>query len=265
MSAAENGQGAETPRTDAVCRDEGEFRASVSGLIDFARTLERDLTAAQAALQAERESVARLKTSDEMHWRTLRECADILCLPDESPSLLPEKIRLLQACAASEKQAKIERGDMLLAAQAESESLRETNGRLRAALEACGVFTTPLEKLNGWGEYKEDAMRLRNEALALTPESVASEFAALRAEVARLTKDRDDWKAKHWKAHDDFHRQAISSVELIAERDGLRSALEGIASMPEYDQDDAHRLRHKAKTALATPPAAQTGAKEVTP
>lgn len=34
----------------------------------------------------------------------------------------------------------------------------------------------------------------------------------------------------------------------------LREALEDIANMPEYDQDDAHRLRHKAKMALAPAP-----------
>jgi hypothetical protein len=58
------------------------------------------------------------KISEEYGWRLLRECADILCLPGESPSLLPEKIRQLQACALSEKQAKVERGDMLVEAQA---------------------------------------------------------------------------------------------------------------------------------------------------
>lgn len=59
------------------------------------------------------EEIAQLKAREEMHWRTLRECADILCLPDESPSLLPEKIRQLQACLLSEKRAKVERGEML--------------------------------------------------------------------------------------------------------------------------------------------------------
>ena len=62
--------------------------------------------------------IAQLKAREEMHWRTLRECADILCLPDESPSLLPEKIRLMQACLLSEKRAKEERGEMLVEAQA---------------------------------------------------------------------------------------------------------------------------------------------------
>lgn len=75
------------------------------------------------AAHRERE-LALPKASDEAHWRTLRECADILCLPDESPSLLPEKIRLLQLCANSEKQAKVERGDMLVAEQEKTVKLR---------------------------------------------------------------------------------------------------------------------------------------------
>lgn len=79
----------------------------------------------QQVSDLERE-LAFAKASDEAHWRTLRECADILCLPDESPSLLPEKIRLLQLCAKSEKQAKVERGDMLIAAEEKNAELTNT-------------------------------------------------------------------------------------------------------------------------------------------
>jgi len=46
----------------------------------------------------------------------------------------------------------------------------------------------------------------------------------------------------------DFH--LAQSAEITAERDRLREALKGIRDMPEYDQDDAHRLRHGAKVAL---------------
>jgi len=42
--------------------------------------------------------------------------------------------------------------------------------------------------------------------------------------------------------------------ELQAEVEKLREALEDIANMPKIDQDDEHRLRHKAQMALATAP-----------
>ena len=45
-------------------------------------------------------------------------------------------------------------------------ALREDKARLIDALEACAVFTTPLERLKNWNEYKEHATRLRNAALA---------------------------------------------------------------------------------------------------
>jgi hypothetical protein len=37
---------------------------------------------------------------------------------------------------------------------------------------------------------------------------------------------------------------------LKAEVERLREALKRLSEMPEYDQDDAHRLRHGAKLAL---------------
>jgi hypothetical protein len=41
-----------------------------------------------------------------------------------------------------------------------------------------------------------------------------------------------------------------------------KEALEDIANMPEYDQDDAHRLRHKGKTALTALLAQSSGPKQ---
>lgn len=38
---------------------------------------------------------------------------------------------------------------------------------------------------------------------------------------------------------------------LERQRDELLEALEDIANMPEHDQDDAHRLRYKARAAIA--------------
>lgn len=37
-------------------------------------------------------------------------------------------------------------------------------------------------------------------------EAYEKENAELREDKERLEKDRDEWKKKHWKAHDDFQR-----------------------------------------------------------
>lgn len=74
-----------------------------------------------------------------------------------------------------------------------------------------------------------------------------------------LTKDRDDWKAKHWKAHDDFHRQFLEMeslharlAEVEAERDQLRKQLEWGAlstalEKAERERDEAIAQRDKAQ------------------
>jgi len=41
-------------------------------------------------------------------------------------------------------------------------------------------------------------------------------YDSAQAEVERLTKDRDDWKAKHWKAHDDYQRLFTEVPNLVA-------------------------------------------------
>lgn len=57
-----------------------------------------------------------------------------------------------------------------------------------------------------------------------------------------------DWLVKNepeWAANQIRHRD-----KLDAENITLRDVLFDIANMPEHDQDDAHRLRHKAKRAI---------------
>ncbi len=121
----------DTPRTDKAV--EHYYRADYQYVVsaDFARQLERELALAKA--------------SEEAHWRTLRECADILCLPDESPSLLPEKIRLLQSCLIGEKGAKIERGDMLVEAQETIAAFVKRDTEITAKL---GTETARLDALS---------------------------------------------------------------------------------------------------------------------
>jgi len=56
-----------------------------------------------------------------------------------------------------------------------------------------------------------------------------------------------DWLVRNepeWAANQIRHRD-----KLDAENKTLKEALDAIANMPEYDQDDAHRLRHIAKRA----------------
>ena len=45
-------------------------------------------------------------------------------------------------------------------------------------------------------------------------------------------------------------QQIEDRARRLKETDPLRQALTDIATMPAYDQDDAHRLRHLAKRAL---------------
>lgn len=57
-----------------------------------------------------------------------------------------------------------------------------------------------------------------------------------------------DWLVKNepeWAANQIRHRD-----KLAAENKTLKDTLVDIANMPEYDQDDAHRLRHKAKRVI---------------
>ena len=59
------------------------------------------------------------------------------------------------------------------------------------------------------------------------------------AEVERLTKDRDDWKAKHWKAHDDCHRQFLAWDEMRKRAERAEAALHRAAVSLEYIARDA--------------------------
>jgi hypothetical protein len=46
---------------------------------------------------------------------------------------------------------------------------------------------------------------------------------------------------------------------VLAENERMHMALINMANMPEYDQDDAHRLRHQAKLALPNAVVSQPG------
>lgn len=76
--------------------------------------------------------------------------------------------------------------------------------------------------------------------------------AADRAIKMEMERNEALQRIKILESGSDHLREALGRV--IAERDNLRKqiseahkALEGIAGMPYYDQDDQHRLRHRAR------------------
>jgi len=84
------------------------------------------------------------------------------------------------------------------------------------------------------------------------------------APTAQEAMEGEDEALREWKKPGDYPYTSVTKgfragyraasarlATLPAERDALRKALEGIRDMPEYDQDDGHRLRDKAKEALA--------------
>ena len=68
------------------------------------------------------------------------------------------------------------------------------------------------DKLND--ELAETKRELTNYKLGFA--SQTEERMKLEAEVERLKADRDEWKRKHWKAHDDFHRAFLDTPEARA-------------------------------------------------
>ena len=96
-------------------RDEAVEKDRVGTLFMLRQT--EDLLAAQTRLAELTLELARAKAADEHHFGILQSMHDVLCTSDESHSLLPKKLLRLQQSLLSEKQAKVERGDMLVDAQ----------------------------------------------------------------------------------------------------------------------------------------------------
>jgi hypothetical protein len=53
-----------------------------------------------------------------------------------------------------------------------------------------------------------------------------------------------------YKGYQGLVRAAIAAGNLLETSRAFELALKDIAEIPEYDQDDAHRLRNKARVAL---------------
>lgn len=84
-----------------------------------------------------------------------------------------------------------------------------------------------------------EAERERDEANAACQKWQDSYEVAAR-EVDQLTKDRDDWKAKHWKAHDDFHRQFLE-IENLRQQVASATADVSILRGKKLQLEDARR------------------------
>jgi hypothetical protein len=76
------------------------------------------------------------------------------------------------------------------------------DGRNRLAAEFRGLINAAGDWIGDWIGWRQPLSVLRERA------------EKAEAEVERLKADRDDWKTKHWKAHDDFHRQFLEMEEL---------------------------------------------------
>lgn len=74
--------------------------------------------------------------------------------PADDPALLRAGVELLKSSGAKWLD--------------ERDTARKALDEAREALEACRVFTTPLERLKGWSAFKEDAARRLNRCLGST-------------------------------------------------------------------------------------------------
>lgn len=79
----------------------------------------------------------------------------------------------------------------------------------------------------------------------------------LRKKIAALEAERDHAEGQRLKLADEIHEQEVTLERDLAAAHAriaaLEAALEGIANMPHYDQDDPHRLRHMAANAIKQP------------
>ena len=75
----------------------------------------------------------------------------------------------------------------------------KTVWELRETIRACSVFTTPLERLKGWNEFKEDAARRMNAAMEQTDSRTntqmdpADDPTRLRAGIEMLKRSAAQW------------------------------------------------------------------------
>ena len=117
--------------------------------------------------------------------------------------------------------------DQLRAELAQAEESRKTNAELYTrAMSDAELFRSQRDACHAQFKRVLDVLPARQGGYSGA--ECIDEFFKLRAEVERLTADRDDWKAKHWKAHDDFHRQFLEMQALTARAERAEACLKTI-------------------------------------
>lgn len=93
-------------------------------------------------------------------------------------------------------------------------------------------------------------IQAREAELVLSKERISKRAEAIRCELVEKEKQLEAMRAKMI-ATEAYQAGLAADNEAMREAIGVVGAdLESMATMPEYDQDDAHRLRHQAQTAL---------------
>lgn len=101
-------------------------------------------------------------------------------------------------------------------------------------------------KIDSWRECINAAQNRERAALAERDgadgacQKLKDTCEVLTQEIDRLTKDRDNWKAKHWKAHDDFHRQFLE-MENLRQQVASATADVSILRSEKLQLEDARR------------------------
>lgn len=96
----------------------------------------------------------------------------------------------------------------------------------------------------------EELERERKDFYKETMLGAEEQIARAQAESARLRSELQASNAYALNREEALDESQRRKERAEAESARLRGALEGIANMPEHDQDDAHRLRHTARAAL---------------
>lgn len=88
-------------------------------------------------------------------------------------------------------------------------------------------------------------------------EAMEKEIAWLRAKLNMLLEENGQLSVllSDEESSEDVATATARATRAEADAAAMRLEMEGIANMPEYDQDDARRLRYRAKNALSTTPA----------
>lgn len=103
------------------------------------------------------------------------------------------------------------------------------------------------ERHDRWADHLERVEAERDEAIA----QHGAHAGFWGGAASRAIRERDRVLAELHESDRAYQALEQRLHEMEDERDRLRDGLRDIANMPHHDQDDAHRLRHKAVRALS--------------